>query len=78
MLFIQIQDVGLIFKIQNKNNQSKEVVDSGKPGQIIDNKFTIACSKNAIQILKLKKEGKKEMTTEEFLRGHDIKIGQNL
>lgn len=58
--------------------KAKEVVDSGKPGQIIDNKFTIACSKNAIQILKLKKEGKKEMTTEEFLRGHDIKIGQNL
>ena len=77
MLFIQIRMLVSIFKIQNKNNQSKEVVDSGKPGQIIDNKFTIACSKNAIQILELKKK-QKEMTTEEFLRGHDIKISQNL
>ena len=65
-------------KTRIKIIKAKEVVGSGKPGQIIDNKLTIACSKNAIQILKLKKEGKKEMTTEEFLRGHDVKIGQNL
>ena len=50
---------------------------NGKPGGILDNKFTIACSKNAIQILELKKEGKQKMSTE-FLRGNQIKIGQNL
>ena len=58
--------------------KAKEVVSTGKPGTIIDNKFTIACSKNAIQILELKKEGKQKMTTEKFLIGNEIKIGQNL
>ena len=41
-------------------------------------KFTIGCSKNAIQILELKKEGKKKMTTKEFLKGNKIKIGQKI
>ena len=43
-----------------------------------DNKFTIACSKNAIQILELKKEGKPKMSVTEFLKGNKIKTGQNL
>ena len=50
----------------------------GKPGRILDKKFTIACSKNAIQILELKKEGKQKMSAIEFLKGNEIKIGQNL
>tara|TARA_X000000950_G_scaffold241353_1_gene294931 strand:+ start:1129 stop:2049 length:921 start_codon:yes stop_codon:yes gene_type:complete len=55
-----------------------EVSGEGKPGEILDKNFTIACSKNAIQILELKKEGKPKMSTEEFLRGFKIKVGQNL
>ena len=35
-----------------------EVEKTGEAGTIIDNKMTIACSKNAVQILELKKEGK--------------------
>ena len=38
----------------------------------------IACKKNAVQILELKKEGKKLMPVNEFLKGNKIKIGQNL
>ena len=37
-----------------------EVDEKGKPGEILNNKFTIACSENAIQILELQKEGKKK------------------
>ena len=44
----------------------------------MDEKFTVACSKNAIQILELKKEGKQKMLVEEFLRGNKIKIGKKL
>ena len=58
--------------------KAKEVVSEGKPGTIIDKKFTIACSKNAVQILELKKEGKQKMSIDEFLRGYNLKIGQIL
>ena len=58
--------------------KAKETNSSGEPGKIIDNRLTIACLKNSVQILELKKEGKQKMTAEEFLRGHHIKIGQKL
>ena len=59
--------------------EAKEVKNKkGKPGILLDKNFTIACSNNAIQILKLKKEGKQQTTAEEFLRGTKIKIGQFL
>ena len=51
---------------------------TGKAGTIIDNKMTIACSRNAVQILELKKEGKKQMLVDEYLRGNDVKIGQKV
>ncbi len=50
----------------------------GKPGILLDKNFTIACSKNAVQILELKKEGKQSLSVEEFLRGNKITIGMNL
>ena len=38
--------------------KAKEIISNkGKPGILLDKNFTIACSKNAIQILELKKEG---------------------
>ena len=58
--------------------KAKEIMSKGVPGTILDKKFTIACSKNAIQIIELKKEGKQIMTAEEFLRGNEIKTGLTL
>ena len=55
------------------------VKKTDKVGAIIDpNKMIIACKKNALQILELKKEGKKLMQVNEFLKGNKIKIGQIL
>ena len=55
------------------------VEKTDKVGAIIDsNKMIIACKKNALQILELKKEGKKLMHVNEFLKGNKIKIGQIL
>ena len=51
---------------------------TGEVGTIIDNKMTIACSRNAVQILELKKEGKKQMLVDEYLRGNEVKVGQKL
>lgn len=52
-----------------------EVKLNGKPGEILNKNFTIACSENAIQILKLQKEGKREMKTSEFLKGNNLEVG---
>ena len=54
------------------------VEGKGKVGTILDDKMTIACKKNAVQILELKKEGKKLMSVNEYLKGNQIKIGQIL
>ena len=62
-----------------KITKAIEVEKTGKAGTIIDtNKMIIACKKNAVQIIELKKEGKKLMLVNEFLKGNKIKIGQNL
>lgn len=56
-----------------------EIKKKDKAGTIIDtNKMIIACKKNAVQILELKKEGKKLMQVKEFLKGNKINIGQIL
>ncbi len=72
---------GCWFKYQGvrvKIIDAKEVDASGTPGQIINKNFTIACSKNAIQILELQKEGKKIMSAIDFLKGNEIEIGSKL
>ncbi len=58
--------------------KAREVKGNGKEGEIIDNKLTVACSYNAIQILRIQKEGKREMDVIEFLAGHNIKKGTKL
>ena len=47
----------------------------GKPGQILNKKFTIACKVNSIQVLELK-ESKKKMKASEFLKGNKLEIGK--
>ncbi len=56
--------------------KAKEVTGGGSEGEIINKNFTVACKKNAIQILELQKEGKKKMNTEEYLKGNHFKIGE--
>ena len=58
--------------------RAREVNITGKPGSVLDKNLTIACSKNAIQVLELQKEGKKKISAREFLRGTKIEIGINL
>ena len=64
--------------IRMKIIKAKEIIINGAPGTILDEKLTIACFRNAIQIIELQKEGKQKMKTNEFLRGNKIKIGQSL
>ena len=53
-------------------------VKKGKPGLVLGDNLTIGCLNNSIQILEIQKAGKIKMSTKEFLRGNEIKIGQNL
>ena len=72
---------GCWFKLSNariKIVKAIEVEKSGETGTILDHKMTIACAKNSIQVLELKKEGKKQMLVNEYLKGNEIKIGQKV
>jgi methionyl-tRNA formyltransferase len=51
------------------------VTGNGKPGEVIDDKLTIACREGAIRLLSLQREGKSAMGVEEFLRGFSVPKG---
>ena len=53
-----------------------EVVEgNGQPGEVIDDKLTIACGDGAIRLISLQREGKSAMGVEEFLRGFSVPQG---
>ena len=56
----------------------QEIIQKGEEGKALDDKLTVGCSVNAIQILKIQKEGKREMDATEFLLGNNIKKGTKL
>ena len=55
-----------------------EVRQQGRPGEILSSKFTVACRKNAIQILELKKEGKNKMNVQEYTNGNKLEVGTSI
>jgi methionyl-tRNA formyltransferase len=46
---------------------------SGAPGELLDDRLTVACSEGAIRILELQRAGKSPMKADEFLRGTPLK-----
>ena len=44
----------------------------GKPGQVLDDKLTVACGEGAVRLVEVQREGKKPMSADEFLRGTPI------
>ena len=58
--------------------KAKIVNENSEAGKTIDNKLTVACKEQSIQILKIQKEGKKILSIKEFLSGHEIKKGETL
>ena len=51
---------------------------SGKAGEIIDEKFTIACKEKSLRIIEIQKEGKNKMLTKDFLLGIKISLGDKV
>jgi len=48
---------------------------AGAPGDVLDDRLTVACSDGAIRILELQRAGKGPMKAAEFLRGTSLKAG---
>ena len=72
---------GAWFSIKNeriKILKAKELKKDGNEGEILDDQLTIGCSINAIQILRIQKEGKREMDAQEFLAGNILEKGTKL
>ena len=47
--------------------------NSGAPGDLLDDRLTIACGDGAIRILELQRAGKAPMKAADFLRGTPLK-----
>ena len=60
-----------------KITSAEPVEGSGKPGEVIkaDRELVVACGKGALKIKRLRPEGKKEISGEEFIRGYRVKEG---
>jgi methionyl-tRNA formyltransferase len=48
---------------------------TGAPGTVLDDKLTIACADGAVRLSRLQRAGKQPMSSEEFLRGTQVKAG---
>ena len=42
--------------------------------KVLDEKFIVGCLKNAIQILEVKKEGKKKINVKDYLKGNTLNV----
>ncbi|MBU6464075.1 MAG: methionyl-tRNA formyltransferase [Bradyrhizobium sp.] len=51
----------------------EQVGRAGAPGELLDDRLTIACKGGAIRLLELQRAGKAPMKAEEFLRGTPLK-----
>jgi methionyl-tRNA formyltransferase len=48
---------------------------SGSPGQVLDDKLTVACGTGAVRLVQLQRAGKQPMAADEFLRGTPVAPG---
>ncbi len=46
---------------------------SGAPGDLLDDRLTVACKQGSLRVLELQRAGKQPMKAEEFLRGTPLK-----
>ncbi len=51
---------------------------NGKPGEVLDDRLTIACGEGAVRLLELQRAGRQPMLAEEFLRGMPVARGSIL
>jgi len=56
-----------------------EVEDiNGKAGEVLDDKLLIACGAQSLRLTSVQPAGKGVMSADDFLRGHDVPMGESL
>ena len=55
--------------------RSKVFEAEGKPGQMLDDRFTIACGAGAVRVTEVQRAGKSRLASDAYLRGSPIKTG---
>lgn len=58
--------------------RSAPAVGAGQPGEIIDERLTVACEHGAVRLTELQRAGGRPVTAEEFLRGTKVEKGTKL
>ena len=54
------------------------IAGAGAPGEVIDDRLTVACADGAVRLTELQRAGGRPVTAEEFLRGLKIEKGTKL
>jgi methionyl-tRNA formyltransferase len=52
--------------------RSTRAEGAGKPGQILNDRLTVACGDGAVRLVEVQRAGKQPMRAEDFLRGTPI------
>ncbi len=58
-----------------KIHLAKVVKERGDPGEVLDNRLTLACGEDALQLLSVQPAGKSRMSVDDFLRGTHVPAG---
>jgi methionyl-tRNA formyltransferase len=58
--------------------RSRLAAGSDKPGEVLDDRLTIACGSGAVRLLEVQRAGKRVMSAEELLRGFALGKGTHL
>jgi methionyl-tRNA formyltransferase len=65
--WFEAADIGRVKVLRSTRGEG-----SGQPGQILDDRLTIACGEGSVRLLEVQRAGKQPMRAEEFLRGTPI------
>ena len=65
--WFEAADVGRVKVLRSTKGEG-----AGKPGQVLDDRLTIACGEGAARLIEVQRAGKQPMRAEEFLRGTPI------
>jgi methionyl-tRNA formyltransferase len=54
------------------------VAGSGSAGELLDDRFTVACGEGALRVTRVQRAGRAAQEAEEFLRGFPLRKGERL
>ena len=58
--------------------QGELAAGAGAPGELLDDRFTVACGEGALRLTRVQRAGGKPMAADAFLRGFHLPVGARL